>query len=173
MEYNIGFVIGDPSGDGHACTTEYHIVANHSVDEISEAYKKTTELLGFDFVKEVGVEFQSDPWIPEKFTKKLLELEIIDKEYVIESDSEYGTPAGCYEFECAEDEFVDIYFAIAKYFLPDLTWRARNLEEEILWDLERCSLWLLRIMENKRIPRKNKESSLSMLSYIQGYVEGL
>lgn len=116
MEYNIGFVIGDPSGDGHACTTEYHIVANHSVDEISEAYKKTTELLGFDFVKEVGVEFQSDPWIPEKFTKKLLELEIIDKEYVIESDSEYGTPAGCYEFECAEDEFVDIYFAIAKYF---------------------------------------------------------
>lgn len=25
MEYNIGFVIGDPSGDGHACTTEYHI----------------------------------------------------------------------------------------------------------------------------------------------------
>lgn len=55
MEYNIGFVIGDPSGDGHACTTEYHIVANHSVDEISEAYKKTTELLGFDFVKEVGV----------------------------------------------------------------------------------------------------------------------
>lgn len=120
MEYNIGFVIGDPSGDGHACTTEYHIVANHSVDEISEAYKKTTELLGFDFVKEVGVEFQSDPWIPEKFTKKLLELEIIDKEYVIESDSEYGTPAGCYEFECAEDEFVDIYFAIAKYFLPDL-----------------------------------------------------
>lgn len=107
MEYNIGFVIGDPSGDGHACTTEYHIVANHS-----------------------------DPWIPEKFTKKLLELEIIDKEYVIESDSEYGTPAGCYEFECAEDEFVDIYFAIAKYFLPDLTWRARNLEEEILWDLE-------------------------------------
>lgn len=90
MEYNIGFVIGDPSGDGHACTTEYHIVANHSVDEISEAYKKTTELLGFDFVKEVGVEFQSDPWIPEKFTKKLLELEIIDKEYVIESDS--GTP---------------------------------------------------------------------------------
>lgn len=55
MEYNIGFVIGDPSGDGHACTN--HIVANHSVDEISEAYKKTTELLGFDFVKEVGVEF--------------------------------------------------------------------------------------------------------------------
>lgn len=28
MEYNIGFVVGDPSGDGHACTTDYHIVKN-------------------------------------------------------------------------------------------------------------------------------------------------
>lgn len=44
MEYNIGFVIGDPSGDGHACTTDYHIVANHSADEISKAYKETTKL---------------------------------------------------------------------------------------------------------------------------------
>ena len=79
MEYNIGFVIGDPSGDGHACTTEYHIVANHSADEISKAYKETTKLLGFDFIKEVGVDFQSDYWIPEKFTKELLKLGIIDE----------------------------------------------------------------------------------------------
>lgn len=28
MEYNIGFVVGDPSGAGHACTTDYHIVAH-------------------------------------------------------------------------------------------------------------------------------------------------
>lgn len=135
MEYNIGFTLGDPSGDGHACTTDYHIVANHSVDEISEAYKKTTKLLGFDFVKEVGIEFQSPFWIPKEFTDKLLNLEIIDKEYVIESDSEWGAPAGCYEFECAEDEFVDIYFAIVKYSLPDLEWRTRDLGEKILWDL--------------------------------------
>lgn len=30
MKYNIGFTLGDPRGDGHACTTDYHIVANHS-----------------------------------------------------------------------------------------------------------------------------------------------
>ena len=88
MEYNIGFVIGDPSGDGHACTTDYHIVANHSADEISKAYKETTKLLGFDFIKEVGVDFQSDYWIPEKFTKELLKLGIIDEKYVRESDAE-------------------------------------------------------------------------------------
>lgn len=54
MKYNICFTLGDPSGDGHANTSEYHIVATHSVEEITNAYKKTTELLGFDFVKEVG-----------------------------------------------------------------------------------------------------------------------
>lgn len=132
MEYNIGFVIGDPSGDGHACTTDYHIVANHSADEISKAYKETTKLLGFDFIKEVGVDFQSDYWIPEKFTKELLKLGIIDEKYVRESDAEWGAPAGCYEFDYAEEEFVDLYFAIVKYSLPDLEWSSRDLEEETL-----------------------------------------
>ena len=65
MKYNIGFTLGDPRGDGHACTTDYHIVANHSADEISKAYKETTKLLGFDFIKEVGVDFQSNYWIVE------------------------------------------------------------------------------------------------------------
>lgn len=57
MKYNIGFTLGDPGGDGHACTTDYHIVANHSADEISKAYKETTKLLGFDFIKEVDKGF--------------------------------------------------------------------------------------------------------------------
>lgn len=49
--YNICFTLGDPSGDGHANTSEYHIVATHSVEEITNAYRKTTELLGFDYIK--------------------------------------------------------------------------------------------------------------------------
>lgn len=135
MKYNIEFTLGDPGGDGHACTTDYHIVANHSADEISKAYKETTKLLGFDFIKEVGVDFQSDYWIPEKFTKELLKLGIIDEKYVRESDAEWGAPAGCYEFDYAEEEFVNLYFAIVKYSLPDLEWCSRDLEEETLWDL--------------------------------------
>lgn len=39
MKYNIGFTLGDPVWGGHAYTTDYHIVANHSADEISKAYK--------------------------------------------------------------------------------------------------------------------------------------
>lgn len=120
MKYNIGFTLGDPGGDGHACTTDYHIVANHSADEISKAYKETTKLLGFDFIKEVGVDFQSDYWIPEKFTKELLKLGIIDGKYVRELDAEWGAPAGCYEFDYAEEEFVNLYFAIVKSFAEQL-----------------------------------------------------
>ena len=72
MKYNIGFTLGDAGGDGHACTTDYQIVANHSADEISKVYKETTKHLGFDFITEVCVDFESDYWIPEKFTKELL-----------------------------------------------------------------------------------------------------
>lgn len=43
MKYNIGFTLGDPGGDGHACTTDYHIVANHSADEISITAEKLEE----------------------------------------------------------------------------------------------------------------------------------
>ncbi len=37
MKYNICFTLGDPYGDGHANTSEYHIVATHSVEEITNA----------------------------------------------------------------------------------------------------------------------------------------
>lgn len=35
--------------------------------------------------------------------------------------------------------FVDLYFAIVKYSLPDLEWSSRDLEEETLWDLYRAA----------------------------------
>lgn len=132
MKYNIGFTLGDPRGDGHACTTDYHIVANHSADEISKAYKETTKLLGFDFIKEVGVDFQSNYWIPERFTKELLKLGIIDEKYVRELDAEWGAPAGCYEFDYAEEEFVDLYFAIVKYHIGKLK-KKQNLRRMKVW----------------------------------------
>lgn len=158
MKYNIEFTLGDPGGDGHACTTDYHIVANHSADEISKAYKETTKLLGFDFIKEVGVDFQSDYWIPEKFTKELLKLGIIDGKYVRELDAEWGAPAGCYEFDYAEEEFVNLYFAIVKYSLPDLEWCSRDLEEETLWDLYGAAYGFTYHGEQKDT-QKNKEGS--------------
>ena len=75
MEYNIGFVVGDPSGAGHACTTDYHIVANHSADEISKAYKETTKLLGFISL------------VPNLMTQRVLVIVLQQKPYLRTEDS--------------------------------------------------------------------------------------
>ena len=50
LKYNVCFTLGDPGGDGHANTSDYHMVSNYPAKEIDEAYKKATEILGFDFV---------------------------------------------------------------------------------------------------------------------------
>lgn len=52
MKYNIGFTLGDPGGDGHACTTDYHIVANHSADEYP---KHTRKLLNAAIAEDIKV----------------------------------------------------------------------------------------------------------------------
>lgn len=39
-----------------------------------------------------------------RFTKELLKPGIIDEKYVRELDAEWGAPAGCYEFDYAEEE---------------------------------------------------------------------
>lgn len=136
MSYNICFTLGDPSGDGHANTSEYHIVATHSVEEITNAYKKTTELLGFDFVEEIGEEFEGDRWIPEDYTKKLLNLGIIKFEDITTEYRPYGCPVGCYDLYGDEEEFLKVFFDIVRYSLPDFEWTSRDLEEDTLYLLE-------------------------------------
>lgn len=134
MEYNIGFTLGDPSYDGHCIKEEYHITANHSAESIAKAYKETSELLGFNLVEEVGTEYEGDRWVPEEFTSKLLSLGIIDCDDVPSEDIYYGAPKGCYELD--PGSLVTLYFDIAKFSLPDLEWEYREMNEEILCDLE-------------------------------------
>lgn len=38
--YHMNFTLGDPGGDGHGMTEEFHIVANHSAKEINAAVKQ-------------------------------------------------------------------------------------------------------------------------------------
>lgn len=120
VKHNIGFTLGNVL----EITEKYSIIANYSASEISDAYKNSTKLLGFNFVKEVGREYN---YIPDKFTKKLLDFKIIDKSQVVNDR---------YEFYYADEEFINIFFDIVKLSLPDLEWNHRDLQEEILWDLE-------------------------------------
>ena len=133
MKYNIGFTLGDPSADGHGHSVDYHMVSNYSVLEIDRAYTNTTKILGFNLVKDVGDEFEGDYWVPEDFTAKLLELGIIEESDIEHEETEYGPPVGTYRLDL--DSFVDLYFRIARYSLPDLEWDDRDLLEEQIYDL--------------------------------------
>lgn len=125
MKYNIGFTLGDPSADGHGHSVDYHMVSNYSALEIDRAYTNTTKILGFNLVKDVGDEFEGDYWVPEDFTAKLLELGIIEESDIENEETEYGPPVGTYRLDL--DSFVDLYFRIAQYSLPDLEWDEKTL----------------------------------------------
>ena len=131
LKYNVCFTLGDPSGDGHANTSDYHMVSNYSAKEIDEAYKKATEILGFNFVKKIGVNHQ-DNELHEPYFSILIEKEIIKEEdYKYEYDGK--TLLDTY---LDESDFIDIFENICKLVLPDLIIYDRNLEEQTISSLE-------------------------------------
>ena len=131
LKYNVCFTLGDPSGDGHANTSDYHMVSNYSAKEIDEAYKKATEILGFNFVEKVGSEYE-DNEIHEPYFSILVEKGIIKEEdYKYEYDGK--TLLDTY---LDESDFIDIFKNICKLVLPDLIINRRNLEEQQISSLE-------------------------------------
>ena len=130
-KYNVCFTLGDPSGDGHANTSEYHMVSNYSAKEIDEAYKKATEILGFNFVEKVGSDYE-DNELREPYFSILIEKGIIKEEdYKYEYDGK--TLLDTY---LDESDFIDIFENICKLVLPDLVINRRNLEEQQISSLE-------------------------------------
>lgn len=131
LKYNVCFTLGDPGGDGHANTSDYHMVSNYSAREIDEAYKKATEILGFNFVKKVGINHQ-DNELHEPYFSILIEKGIINKEdYKYEYDGK--TLLDTY---LDESDFIDIFKSICKLVLPDLVINRRDLEEQQISSLE-------------------------------------
>lgn len=129
LKYNVCFTLGDPSGDGHANTSEYHMVSNYSAKEIDEAYKKATKILGFNFVEKVGSDYE-DNELREPYFSILVEKGIIKKEdYEYEDENYLNTYLN-------EDEFIDIFKSICQLVLPDLVMDFRNLEENRIFSLE-------------------------------------
>ena len=131
LKYNVCFTLGDPSGDGHANTSDYHMVSNHPAKEIDEAYKKATEILGFDFVDKVGSDYQ-DSKLREPYFSILVEKGIIKKEdyeYTYEGETRLDTYLD-------EDDFINIFESICQLVLPDLVIGYRNLEEQQIFSLE-------------------------------------
>ena len=143
-EYNVCFTLGDPGGDGHANTSDYHMISNYPAKEIDEAYKKATEILGFNFVKKIGINHQElrnkvhevfyhqDNELHEPYFSILVEKGIIKEEdYKYEYDGK--TLLDTY---LDESDFIDIFKSICKLVLPDLVINRRNLEEQQISSLE-------------------------------------
>ena len=130
-KYNVCFTLGDPSGDGHGNASEYHMVSNYSAKEIDEAYKKATEILGFNFVEKVGSDYE-DNELHEPYFSILVEKGVIKKEdYEYEYDGK--TLLDTY---LNESDFIDIFRNICKLILPDLIIKSRDLEEQKIFSLE-------------------------------------
>ena len=130
-EYNVCFTLGDPGGDGHANTSDYHMISNYPADEIDEAYKKATKILGFNFVEKVGVDYQ-DNELHEPYFSILVEKEIIKEEdYKYKYDGK--TLLDTY---LDESDFIDIFEKICQLALPDLVINNRDLKEQKISFLE-------------------------------------
>ena len=127
--HNITFKLGDPSEDGHGRIREYHIQCNYSVEEITEAYKKATSILGFDYVEAVCSDYEESRIDPDKACI-LIERGIISSEY-LEPEDYYSIKKGSYWVDGC-DEYVRIFFEIIKLILPDCKWRVANYNEECL-----------------------------------------
>lgn len=127
--HNITFTLGDPSDDGHGRIKEYHIRCNYSAEEITEAYKKATSILGFDYVENVCSEYEESYIDPDKACI-LIERGIISSEY-LEPEDYYSIKKGSYWVDDC-DEYVRIFFEIIKLILPDCEWRVANYNEECL-----------------------------------------
>lgn len=111
MWHNLGFILGDPSNDGHCMHETYHIIATHPAKSINKAYEEFTNMYGFDFIK-LFEEYECDTVFPEDVKKTLEELGIDYSGYLD-----------------GIDDFVIIFFDIIKIIIPDFEWEYRDLEE--------------------------------------------
>ena len=123
-EYNICFELGDESHDGHGHSEKFHMTSNYSAKEITDFLNEFEKKTGIDICKEC--EDYEDNTFSKETTKKLLELGIIDSEYVESDDCYYVDGTG---------EFIDIIENCLKYIVKDFEWHYRNLKEELLYKL--------------------------------------
>ena len=128
--YNITFTLGDPSGDGHGHYVVFHMESNYSVQDITNAYNKATEILSFDFIKTCCVEY-ADHCIKNLYTPILVKYNIIKTER-LETEDYYSISKGDYYIEDGTEEYVDIFIKIIKLVLKDFILEYRNLHEDSL-----------------------------------------
>lgn len=117
MNSSITLVVGDWSGDGHDKTENIFIKCNRSIDEVNEAYKAGTKIVGFDLVDSLCEEYE-DRRIPIEAVTSLQ-----DNGIEIDWDDEVDPDVGVNIYH---EEFVEIYLAIVKLGDPDFKYERQS-----------------------------------------------
>lgn len=128
--HNITFTLGDPSGDGHGHYVVFHMESNYSVKDITDAYNKATEILGFDFIKTCCVDYQ-DFYIKPIYASILVNHGILNKISLEDTDF-YSISKGSYCVDSGVEEYINIFIKIIKLVLKDFTLEYRDLQEDSL-----------------------------------------
>lgn len=128
--HNITFTLGDPSGNGHGHYIVFHMESNYSVKDITDAYNKATEILGFDFIKTCCVKYQ-ESYIKPMYASILVKYGILNKISLEDTDF-YGVSKGMYYVDDGVNEYIDIFIKIIKLVLKDFTLEYRDLHEDSL-----------------------------------------
>lgn len=140
MKHKLTFELGDPSWDGHCLTSTHYITCNYSGLEIEAAYKEMCNKLGFDFL-ELFSDYQCGSIIPKKYTRILVENNIIGQDRVIteETLSKHSwydeEDLGTVDMD-GEGEYIEIFFNIVKKKLSDLEWNSVTPDYKTLQILE-------------------------------------
>lgn len=83
----LDLIVGDWSHDGHEKTTNFVVSFKGTIEKLDEAYKKGTEILGFDITKEVATEYE-ETRVLKSIEDKLKEYNIILEDTWDEKDYE-------------------------------------------------------------------------------------
>lgn len=120
-------VVGDYSGDGHRIHDSFSITSNLDTEQITAAYWKGTEIVGFNFV-DVVAEAYEDGSIHVPEARKLLAAGLDLNKYLDEDP--YNDDGGVDPCWLNDDSqawlgsmsFTDIYLEICKLGNPEFTW---------------------------------------------------
>ena len=124
----IKFSIGDPSCDGHCISEEYHVTVSHSTEEIEEAYNRATKKLGWDFLKEIAVDYEENRIYLDSINDLQEKLNIDIKLYLDNWQlSDLERKNYCY---LDPDSFVNIFFAIVSSEIQDFDYFIELFENE-------------------------------------------
>lgn len=118
LNHIVQIEVGDSGGDGHGKHETFTYSCTHDSFEVKQAFKKGTDILGFDITK--YCDDYEDNSIPQDVYEKLVELNAIPEwliSYVDEFEEEPYVDA---------ETYANIYMLTAQKGLPELRYTMRR-----------------------------------------------